>query len=357
MDMTILEPIKRMNKEIVQAGGTLSDDEARFLVDAYYQMQDNRICTDGQIRAIIKQGDEAPHSVLTYFSEQYTTLENQVKRALERYAASKPVGQWMLSQHGIGSVITAGIIAHIDITKCPTSGHIESYAGLTPETKWIGTAEVNSYFSGLKKDKGKYKFNEDVMMEACRHFGKKYINIKAMADKFADGGNVTETVFKRALTVRPWNATLKSLLAFKAGECFVKTSNSEKSFYGALYKHKKLEYAQKNLEGGFSDRAKSIIEEKNFGSETVALKMYKEGRLPDAHIHSMARRYAVKIFISHLHEIWHFVEFGRLPPLPYALSQLGHAHLIGVPNGELIEGYMEAASKQGVIRGGKYAPN
>ena len=50
--MIDLEPIKRMSKDISTAAITLSSDEARFLVDAYYAMQNNRIRTKGQVRAL-----------------------------------------------------------------------------------------------------------------------------------------------------------------------------------------------------------------------------------------------------------------------------------------------------------------
>ena len=81
---------------------------------------------------------------------------------------------------------------------------------------------------------------------------------------------------------------------------------------------------------------------KKFGKDTEAFKHYSAGRLPPARIHLRATRYAVKAFLSALHEIWYFHEYGTLPPLPYPIAHLGHAHLRGVPNGHLIEGYMEA---------------
>jgi hypothetical protein len=47
-----LEPIERLTKDLKEAAITLSDDEARFLVDAYYAMQENRKRTDNQVRAL-----------------------------------------------------------------------------------------------------------------------------------------------------------------------------------------------------------------------------------------------------------------------------------------------------------------
>jgi len=33
--------VKRLSRDLVEAGKTMSDEEARFLVDAYYLMQDD----------------------------------------------------------------------------------------------------------------------------------------------------------------------------------------------------------------------------------------------------------------------------------------------------------------------------
>ena len=58
---TELSSVERLKKDIRQAASTLSDTEARFLVDAYYQMQDDRIRADGQVRSM----ENEPHAVLS----------------------------------------------------------------------------------------------------------------------------------------------------------------------------------------------------------------------------------------------------------------------------------------------------
>ena len=46
-----------------------------------------------------------------------------------------------------------------------------------------------------------------------------------------------------------------------------------------------------------------------------------------------ARRKAVKLFLSHLHEVWFYIHTGgQRAPRPYAIEHLGHAHYIEVPN-------------------------
>jgi len=67
-----------------------------------------------------------------------------------------------------------------------------------------------------------------------------------------------------------------------------------------------------------------------------------------AQIDGRARRYAVKLFLSHLHLVWHFVEFGTLPPKPYALGQLDHGHFEPPLHLDLIEGLPAAMRKAGL---------
>ena len=58
--------------------------------------------------------------------------------------------------------------------------------------------------------------------------------------------------------------------------------------------------------------------------------------LPPAHIQARAKRYAVKIFLSHLFDVWYKLEKGQEPPKPYALAILGHAHEIEIPNLDVV---------------------
>lgn len=258
-----LEPIIKLSKDLKEASLKLSDDEARFLVDAYYQMQDNRIRSDNQIRSMSESGE--PNEVLGWLSDNSSGLENQIKIALGRYVDSHIMGDWLKSVKGIGDVLSAGLLAHIDISKAQTAGAIWRYAGLDPTLKW---------------EKGQK---------------------------------------------RPWNASLKTL-CWKIGESFVKVSGKDDAVYGRLYAQKKEQLLAENEAGKF----KEVAEEKasKVGKSTDAFKAYSKGKLPPAHIHSRAKRYAVKMFLSHLHQIWFERHFGVPAPKPFAIAILGHAHEI-----------------------------
>ena len=297
-----LEAVQRLTRDLKKAAATLSQSEARFLVDAYYQMQDNRIRSANQIRTL--KAAEEPHETIGWLFANNELLENNIKSALDTYSSAHVIGRWSKSNHGIGPVIAAGLMAHIDITKAPTVGHIWRFAGLDPTVTW---------------NKGER---------------------------------------------RPWNASLKTL-CWKIGESFVKVSGNDEAVYGKLYVERKAREQANNADGLFADQAKAKLERFKIGKDTDA-RVWYEGRLtgdaarriyiapsedrtgltkklagdvgsgipmlPPAHLHARAKRWAVKLFLAHWHGVAYMEKTGHQPPKPYVISHLHHAHEIVCPN-------------------------
>lgn len=262
-----LEPITRLTKDIKAAALMLTDDEARFLVDYYYIAQEDRKRSFNQERALDEQAE--PNAVIAWLATQSITLEKQILRALDAYTEAHVMGSWMREIVGIGPVISAGFLAHIDITKAPTVGHIWRFAGLDPTVQWA---------KGQK---------------------------------------------------RPWNAGLKTL-CWKAGQSFMKFSGREDCFYGRIYRERKQYEIDRNERGENAVRAAELVAK--VGKSTEAFKHLSAGKLPPGQIDARARRYAVKLFLSHLHGEWHRRHFGAEPPLPYPIAHQGHAHVIKAPH-------------------------
>ena len=85
-----LTPVIRLTKDLKNAARTLSDDEARFLVDAYYAMQDDRIRAAHQHRSLTESGE--PADVMTWLLDQREILEKQVARALVEHLITYGTG-------------------------------------------------------------------------------------------------------------------------------------------------------------------------------------------------------------------------------------------------------------------------
>lgn len=127
-------PLARVKRDLLVAAATMGDEEAKFSVQLYYQIQDFRKAAANQERAL--EATEEPATFLDWAHVSLEYIETQIRNALGRYAKGHPVGQWSLSITGIGPVISAGLLAHIDIERAPTVGHIWRFAGLDPTVTW-----------------------------------------------------------------------------------------------------------------------------------------------------------------------------------------------------------------------------
>jgi hypothetical protein len=291
-----VSPVQKVTKDMIKQASLGDRGQARALVKIYYQIQDQRLATSRQQSS--NHDAQEPNDLLQYLATQFLTLEKTIKRGLEAYVKQSNVGNWLLSVYGIGPVISAAIIAHIDITKAPTAGHIWSYAGILPGIKW---------------EKGQK---------------------------------------------RPWNADLKVVL-WKAGCSFMKFAAMENCAYGHLYRQRKDYEWKRNLNGGCSEDA---FNDKDKYSRTTESWNWVNGcylstdiaplvatrtsltpdilaklrqppgtgmpMLPPAQIDARARRWVVRIFISHVHHVMYIDHYAELPPKPFAIAHLNHAHEI-----------------------------
>src|SRR6516162_248843 len=260
--------------EVVLREAALSDAEARMLVASYYMSQDMRKRMDMQIRHLgdrVAAGKDVGRSsqILEFTADQFATIEDGMRKAIQRYAEGSKVGRWLLSQIGIGPVIAGGLLAHLDIRVAETAGHFWTFAGLNPNKRSWGKGEK-----------------------------------------------------------RPYNAQLKQI-CWHLGNSFQKTCNHKESVYGPLYKIRKERLVEDNEELKFSERAKIFVTK-----SADVRNMLATGRLPLGNLDQQARNYAAKILLSHLHAVMYWNYYNRIPPRPFAIAILGHAHEIKVPGTE-----------------------
>ena len=325
-----------LSKELLKAGSKLKPSEGRFLVDRYYQLQDDRIKSEGQLRSLykgkewgnyIKETLKHPVTILEWMHSINVQLEDEIKKALKKFAENNFMGKWAMEQCGVGPVLSAGLLVHLEIEQAPTVGHFWSYAGFNPKSEW-------------KK-------------------GEK----------------------------RPFNAKLKTL-CFKIGESFVKVKGREQDIYGKIYEERKALEMSRNEQGLFAEQAKEMAKKfkanKSASYSWYAGKVTAEGykaflkkketnplakpdtvgegegihMLPPGHIHARARRYAVKMLLSDWHEIAYQNHYKKERPLPFAVAQLGHAHVrkAALPKWETNDPYWEDVIKGEATKNGYATP-
>jgi len=278
-ELELTTPLVRLAKDVRKLSGILSPRKARWLVDTYYQMQDGRIRSKSQLDRQYESAE--PNQLIDWVFSTWSKFESALKGALGEFAAQYAVGQWMQAQYGIGPVLSAAMLANFDIQKAQTVGHYWRFAGLDPTCKW---------------EKGKK---------------------------------------------RPYNAKLKAIVVYRMGECFVKFQNRDECFYGKLLKAKKATLTQQNEERKFAEFAKGEIARCEANKillskmqATERWKYWQDGRLCPQNIHDRARRWTVKLFLSHLHHVMYCDYYGKNPPAPYIFEhpELGdHRHLVLPP--------------------------
>lgn len=323
--------LTRLSRDLKFAARTMDRQQARFIVDAYYTMQNDRIRANGQIRAMAQS--QEPHGILMWLANQRTSLERWVASALDEYSRADPVGQWMRDVDGIGPVLAAGFLAHLDIERAPTASHFWRYAGLDPTVKWMSEDNTLAALEALNENA-----NGDLTAEAVgRHFGRAPARVlEVMAKVEGQTWAKRRAALCTYLRKQPWNADLK-LLCWKAGESFVKVSGKDTALYGKLYRQAKDRETERNQRGDFADQARHSLATKRYSTDTLAYAAYAKGALPDARIHLRAKRRAVKMFLAHLHHVMFEQHYKRPAPMPYVIEhgdEAGrvHAHYIPPPN-------------------------
>lgn len=317
--------IDRLKRDLRGAAKSLGIDEVRYLVDLYYQMQQVRVGTGNQISAMGRSGE--PVAVIQWARDSMLVVEDEIKKALDIYTDHDPMGIWAKGVRGIGPVLAAGLLAHIDLAP------------------W--RCEVT------REDISKKHCTEKEPHPGC---GRRPLNTVGGIWRFA-GLDPTSKWDKGKR--RPWNAALK-VLCYKTGESFVKQQRA--GFYGQLFARRKAEEWSRNLRGEFAEQARdkaSIVGKGTQayrwyagkvspsdvrillqGDETEKLytiahnpaKADQAPMLPPAHIHARARRFVVKVFLYHWFAEAYKRRYGKEAPKPYVIEHLGHADFIEAPH-------------------------
>ena len=182
------------------------------------------------------------------------------------------MGDWLFEIRGIGPVLAAGIIAHIDITRARHCSSLWQYAGLNPAAVW---------------EKGQ---------------------------------------------VRPWNAKLKQVM-WKVGESFVKSGGQYKHVYDIRKEYESRmnddgKFGQQAQR--YYDSLRKWAEANN-----ESLVIEDPNKIPKVLLHKRAKKFAVRIFIQHLWVEWRKRENLYYLEVPYILAKGDplHTHYIEhVPN-------------------------
>lgn len=257
--------------------------EIKSMVSFYYMLQGDRIRVSNQNSAL--ERSQTNNVFLKFFKDQMKTTEENLAIFLDVWTNRHPVAKWLKSHTGIGPVIAAGLVARFDPTKTQTAGGFWAYAGMA---------------EGLDKRSVKKK---GVTCEHCPE---------------------------------------AKVLAWKAASSFKMQCTRKNAYYGEMYLDKKAQYTIKNENGGFKANAEYELSIKNIGVDTEAYKAYSNGKLSAGHIDAMAMRYVAKMLMSHMFDVMYMYEYGVMPPHPFTIHVLNHAHIMAPKNLDVILPYLKS---------------
>lgn len=321
--------IDKLTRDMKKASLTMGDREIRFLVDTYYQLQNERIRANNQNKALERQDE--PNILLEWLTDQRLTMEQEVKKVLEYYSKYHSLGEWPRAVTGCGPVITSGLLAFIDMDRTKSAGQIWRLADMDPSIEWMGRAKAQKLVADKKKqfdikgDEVSAEFITLICNETKRNPGS---FLSRCQDK---KGNFSAESLAKELAKPHFNNTFKTM-CWNLGESFNKQVNRKTDVYGKLIAIRKAYEMANNDAGKYEKRAKEVInnmwpkvQEKDF------YKTLKEGKLPQWMIHARSKRWATKIFLSHYFDVTYRLYNNEEPPLPYAMSHLGHKDFIKIP--------------------------
>lgn len=265
-------PIWNELYDIILSHDNLSRAQVMYFVKLRDQFQKQR-----------KAGDQISHAadgekkMVESFAAFSKECEKEIEYLFAQIAKQDPVSVWATSILGVGAVYACSLRAYIDMENTRYCGRIWRFAGLDPT---------------LPKPKKAKKGEKGEKLRYCKR--------------------------------------LKSI-CFLIGESFKKLSNNPRSFYGAIYKKRKLYEIDRNEAGGNKSAAVKKLAECNIGKSTDAYACYSKGTLPPAHLDMRAVRYTAKLFLAH----WFTVAYrehnnGAEPPMPYVIAHTEHSRLITV---------------------------
>lgn len=344
-ELPSLIPIVRLSKDVIAAiragaearaagqplvtgpAGVANATEARVMVDLYYAMQDQRKALANQIGAIDRRVDAGvQHTYADLLLVQVQTTEDNAAMFLEAFASAHPLWPWFSAVTGIGPVLAAGLIAHLGGRPVPpTVGHWWRFAGLDPTQRWHKSDELARMWADRSED---VETRTRILARIIGRDPETVIRDATLDFKTGEVSALTKAKALKSLARIPFNRPLKTL-CWKVGDQFVKLGSREDAVYARYYRQRKADEIARNERGDRAALAARTLDEKPGHAQRA---IYAEGRLPDGRVDLMARRATVKLFLSHLHEVWYRVENdGAAPPAPFSVSIQGHGHYIPPP--------------------------
>lgn len=292
--------------------------DLKTLIHSIYDVQHMRMIFEGRFRA-------TNETMYGLHAERLFELESQMKDDAEYQMKNYPISQWIIAQKGISYDMAAQFIGLVeDISKFKNVSSLWSYAGMGViqvcdkcSKKYLPVNERPQYI--LKTSmRLMEQYKKKIVKEGSTDFNKKADAMLCHCENPVPKASAQRRIKG---TLLDYNPTLKSL-CWRFGKQFVMQGD----YYRKLYDQFRAEY----------ELREDLVAEMNgkVGKKT------KHGESKGTgHIHNMAQRKTVKIFLSHLWTTWRELD-GLEVSKPWVISVGGHSDYIAPP-GPTVEEIMK----------------
>lgn len=280
------------------------------LITSIYDIQHMRIVFEGRFQA-------TADTMYALYIERLVGLESFMKDNAEAQTKQYPIHKWLIAQKGLSYDLAGQLIGLIrDIKRFDNISKLWAYFGLAVVDvcqkcgkQWYPSEEKVERINHIKDRQKEQEIkkivktrSEDIIPAESMVCNCEHPDLKRTSQRPIKG------------TLLGYNPTAK-MVAYKIGAQFVKQGD----LYRDLYETFRTRYeAREDLKNEVDSKRGKKVKGKN-GSITET-----KGT---AHIHNMAQRKMVKIFLQHLWLEWRKIE--NLPvSMPYVIDRMGHSDYI-----------------------------
>jgi hypothetical protein len=267
-------------------------DMIRFHTELFYDVQKLRIMTTNRLGQLERDGFNPEEAAATqnWLDERLVGVEKEIGKIAAKYVKREEIWlEWLKDVKGIGPTLAACLISWLKV-------FFETDGLVCQECGNVATRDLDTHQGrhpekcpACGEKKLLYRFAH--VSSLWRYCGMSVNPETGEAPRKQKGQRVD------------WNPRLRTL-CWKIGEQFVKA----KGFYRDEYDRAKALYRTKypeKVDSGRKNKSGGVI-----------------WKYTDGHIHMMAKRKAVKLFLSHLFVKWYEIQ-GLTPPRPFVIERMG----------------------------------
>lgn len=302
--------------------------EAKMVYKAYLRTVKYDVAFKNQIAKLKRRG--YTDDTLKNIRSNQTRVKNQILNILEIYADQFLPSRWAKSLPNVGLRTAAALAVYVNINKCKNVSSLWRYAGMDPYSHFINKKKALAMIEDAKAEfPGAEPDDEVIVRYLAKRCHRSYISYLYAC--YGKDNTLGWNNLYRGIRKITWNPDFR-LSMFRFGLVCRTNSGDPDFIYGQLYRKRKAYEIEMNEAGMYHELAEEHIRDRDYKKGTVPYSYYSNGMLCPGHLESRARRWAVKIFLTHYHQVAYYEKHGVLPKRPYILDVLGAEHEIKCPN-------------------------